>query len=182
MAAAIVAAALVAAPASAAEEPRNPERVPVIQQLFDCRAITDPTQRLACFDRQVAAIETAEAARDIRIVDRAQVRETRRGLFGFSLGRLNIFGGGDEEEDELNSRNNPEIVQEIEATISRLDRDPTGRWVFGLDNGQRWVQADAVSVGRSPRVGHKIKIRRAAFGTFMANVEDRPGFRVRREQ
>jgi hypothetical protein len=168
-----------AAPAMAQETAAADARVPVIQQLFDCRAITDPTARLACFDLQVAAVEAAETARDIRIVDREAVAETRRGLFGFSFGRLNIFGDGDEGVDEAN---NPETVQEIETTIRQFARNDIGKLVFVLENGQRWAQTDTNTGGRTPRVGQSITIRRAALGSFMASVEGRPGIRVRREQ
>jgi hypothetical protein len=170
---------LAIAPAAHAQNGDAPPRVTVIQQLFDCRTITDPTARLACFDRQVAAIEAAETARDIRIVDREELRETRRGLFGFSLGRLNIFGDGEDGADE---RSNPEAVQEIETTIRQFTRNDIGKLVFVLENGQRWVQTDTNTGGRSPRVGQTIRIRRAALGSFMASVEGRPGIRVRREQ
>lgn len=179
--AAPIAALALPGPACADAPPPADTRVAVIQQLFDCRSVGDPTERLACYDRQVAAVEAAETARDIRIVDREQVRETRRGLFGFSLGSLSIFGGGN-DDDRQDSRTNPEIVQEIEAKISAVDQDSTGRWVFALDNGQRWVQQNAEAIGRTPHVGNSIRIRRAAFGTFMANIEDRPGFRIRRER
>lgn len=169
----------IATPATAQESSAADARVAVIQQLYDCRAIVDPTERLACFDRQVAAVEAADTARDIRIVDREAVAETRRGLFGFSLGRLNIFGDGDEDADEAN---NPETVQEIETTIRQFARNDIGKLVFVLENGQRWVQTDTNTGGRTPRVGQAITIRRAALGSFMASVAGRPGIRVRREQ
>ena len=166
---------LVATPALAQDNDDAPTRVPLIQQLYDCRAIADPTARLACFDRQVAAMETAETARDIRIVDRATVRETRRGLFGFSLGNLNIFGSGDEEDEP------EEQVTSIESTITGISMNGDGKYVFRLANEQRWYQTDPPR-GRSPQVGMTITIRRASLGGFLANINDRPAVRVMRQQ
>lgn len=140
--------------------------------------MVDPMQRLACFDRQVAALESAEQARDIRIVDRETVREARRGLFGFSLGSLNIFGSGDNDEEAAD----PEVIREIQSTIQQIARNNVGRFAFQLENGQRWTLADAAAGGRTPRVGEPITIRRGAMGSYMASVNGRPGFRVRREQ
>lgn len=174
---------VLAAPVAAQEQRAadQPAPLPLIQQLYDCRAIADPAERLACFDRQVAAVAAAEAARDIRIVDREAVRATRRGLFGFSLGRLNIFGDGDDEvEDE--GQDGSEAVTEITATITQFARNDLGKLVFVLDNGQRWIQTDNITGRRDPRVGHSVTIRRAALGSFIASVEGRPGIRVRREQ
>ncbi|MFM6853543.1 MAG: hypothetical protein ACKOUM_05620 [Sphingopyxis sp.] len=69
-------------PAAMAQDAPAP-RVAVLQHVFDCRTVADNAARLACFDQQVAALETAEGSRDIRIMDREQVRAARRGLFGF---------------------------------------------------------------------------------------------------
>lgn len=168
--------ALCASPALA-DEP--PPRVAVIQQLLDCRSVADSAARLTCFDAQVAALATAEAAQDIRIIDREQVREARRGLFGFSLGNLNLFGRGENEEAEMASQ---DIVQEIVGTLAAVGRNASGGLIYVLDNGQRWSQNDSASPGRTPHVGQAITIRRASLGSFMASVEGRPGIRVRRER
>lgn len=171
-----IAGLLLASPALAQDNDDAPTRVPLIQQLYDCRAIADPAARLACFDRQVAAMETAETARDIRIVDREQVRETRRGLFGFSLGNINIFGD-DNDEDEAAA----EQVTSIESTITGISMNGDGKYVFRLANEQRWYQTDPPR-GRSPQVGMTISIRRASLGGFLANINDRPAVRVMRQQ
>jgi hypothetical protein len=172
----LLAALMLASPAVAQDNDDDaPTRVPLIQQLYDCRAIADPTARLACFDRQVAAMETAEAARDIRIVDREQVRETRRGLFGFSLGNLNIFGSGDDEDEP------EEQVTQIDSTIISISTNGDGKYVFRLANEQRWLQTDPPR-GRSPQVGMTITIRRGTLGSYLANINERSAVRVLRQQ
>ena len=170
------AALLVAGPALAQDDDDAPTRVPLIQQLYDCRAVAEPTARLACFDRQVAAMETAETARDIRIVDREGVRRTRRGLFGFSLGNINIFGD-DNDEDEVEA----EQVTQIDSTITSISTNGDGKYVFRLANEQRWLQTDPPR-GRGPQVGMTITIRRGTLGSYLASINDRPAVRVLRQQ
>ena len=170
------AALLVASPALAQDDDDAPTRVPLIQQLYDCRAVAEPTARLACFDRQVAAMETAETARDIRIVDREGVRRTRRGLFGFSLGNINIFGD-DNDEDEVEA----EQVTQIDSTITSISTNGDGKYVFRLANEQRWLQTDPPR-GRGPQVGMTITIRRGTLGSYLASINDRPAVRVLRQQ
>ena len=150
--------------------------IAVLQQLYDCRAITDEAARLTCYDARVGALQTAESARDIRVVDREQVRETRRGLFGLSLPNIGeIFGGDDDSE-----QGEADAVNELTATLSAVTRDGSAHWNYTLDNGQLWIQTDSSAPGRSPRAGQSVVIRRAAMGSFMINVEGRPGVRVRR--
>ncbi len=173
------AAMLLTVPASAQEPAAEPGRAGVIQALYDCRAITDAAQRLACFDRQVTALQTAETARDVRIVDREQVRRARRGLFGLTLPSLgDIFGGGD---DEVAAARDPDVIEEIESVIREIGRDSAGKLVLILENGQRWTQTE-VNAGRSPRAGQSVRIRRGALGSFLATVDGRAGFRVRRDR
>ena len=158
-----------------AAAPTTPARPAAVQRVHECRAIADAAQRLACFDRQVAALETAETAREIRYVDREQVRRTRRGLFGLSLPSLgDLFGGSDDDDVRAGEE---EGITQITAKITSLGNDNTGRRLYVLDNGQQWVQVDNAG-GRSPREGQSIVIRRASLGGFIANVEGRTGVRV----
>ena len=77
--------------ASFAEGPAR-DNSPALQKVLDCRAIVDNQARLACFDVSAKQLEDAAASGDITIVDREEMRRTRRGLFGFSLPGLGIFG------------------------------------------------------------------------------------------
>ena len=111
----------------------------------------------------------AEAASEIRVVDRQQVRSTRRSLFGLTLPDLNIFGG--DADDPMN---------EINGTIRSVNQLGDGKWAFTLDDGARWVQIDSRDLSSYPRVGHSVRIRRAAMGSFLANINRNTAIRVRR--
>jgi hypothetical protein len=165
-----------------AQDDEERRTVPLVQQLYECRAITDPAARLACFDRQVAALAAAEESREVRIVDREAVREARRGLFGFSLGNIgNLFGGGNDDEEE-EARADNDVVTQIDSTLTSVARGENGRLVLALENGQRWIQTDTGRGGRTPRAGEPVVIRRGALGSFIANIGDRPGIRVMRQR
>lgn len=141
----------------------------VFTRVTACRTVQDGAQRLACFDREVAALAQAQAARDVLVVDREQVRRTRRSLFGLALpdvGRL--FGDGG--EDEINSR----------VVAARTDR--FGWATIQIEGGAVWVQTDGRPLRPPPRPGQPIRIRRAALGSYLANVNNQVAIRVRRVQ
>ncbi len=142
---AAVALSLLAVPAQAQAD--DAPRAESLKRLVECRAIADGVERLACFDREVAAIDAAEAANELVVVDREQIRKTRRTLFGLSLPDLGIFGGGSGDGEE------EEGVSQIESTIKLADRGSYGRWILTLETGACPVDRSGHPVDRS---GHPV--------------------------
>lgn len=144
----------------------------IFKDLVDCRQVTDPGQRLACYDQKVAALEQAQQSRDIVIADKAEVREARKGLFGLSLPSIKLFGGGSEDDE----------IKEIDAVAKSARQVGYGAWQFTLEDGATWQQIDSETVVFGPHSGSKIKIKRGALGSFKANIDGQPGIKVRRVQ
>src|SRR5438309_6977723 len=89
MAASVVSLATSAALAKDKTTPASP----LVAAIDRCRQITDPTQRLACFDGAANALVKATASGDVSVVDRGEVRKVRHSLFGFSLPKVPFFAG-----------------------------------------------------------------------------------------
>lgn len=111
---------------------------------------------------------------EVIVADRTQIRKARRSLFGLTLPSLDIFGGSDAEQGE------GEGFSEIESTI-RQAYVQSYRWNVVLEDGARWVQVDTKPPSRDPRPGQKIRIRRAALGSFLANIDGQTAIRMRRQ-
>jgi hypothetical protein len=133
--------------------------------------VPDQAERLACFDREVAAIDAAEARKDLVVVDRQQLNKTRRTLFGLTLPNLSIFG--DDNPDQ-------EGVVRLDSKIKAVGQTALGKWIFELEDGARWAQTDSRDLAISPKAGQEIKIRRAALGSYLANVNGQVAIRVQR--
>lgn len=165
---------LAGAPAFAhAQRDQAPARPESFEALVRCRAIAEDAARLACFDAAAAALQEAQERRDLVVVDRQQVREGRRRLFGLALPRIPIFGGGDDEEDE-------DRISTVEGVVASASQDGLGNWAVVLEDGAVWVQTDGNALALRPRPGHRVVITRAALGSFMMRVNNQPGIRVRR--
>lgn len=136
-----------------------------------CRTITDKEARLACFDDAVAKLDTAIDRRDVVVVDREHIRQTKKTLFGLSLPDLNLFGGSGKDVDEISA---------IDGVVGGARMDENNAWIVQLEGGATWRQIDSRPLALSPRRGSKVVIRKAALGSYMMRVDGQPGIRVRR--
>jgi hypothetical protein len=159
--------------AARANDPQRVEDGGAAAVLFSCRAIEDDRLRLECYDREVGALQEAEASDKVVIVDQEDLREARRGLFGFSLPKIGLFSGrGDDTEVEE--------IREIEDTLASFRFDPAGRAMLTLSNGARWLQSDNLLVLGEPKAGDAVRIESAALGSFKASIAGRRAIRVKR--
>ena len=174
----MLAALLTAAPAAALSQrpaAAPPPRPEAFEALIRCRAIAEAGARLQCFDAAAAALQTAQERRELVVVDRQQVREGRRRLFGLTLPRIPIFGGGDDDDE-----NDADRVQTVEGVVASAAQDSLGHWVVTLRDNAVWVQTDNNTLALRPRPDQRVVINRGAMGGFMMRVNNQPGIRVRR--
>lgn len=159
--------ALVVTPLNAQDQARPT----ALNALSACRTIADSGDRLACFDRQAAALEEAEKRGDVVVADRAEIRKTKRTLFGLNLPNFSLFSKRAESAEE------PEI-QEIDTTLSGSGY-ANRVWTFVLADGARWRQTDALTLFQ-PKAGDKVHIRRAALGSYFLKVGNQRAVRAQR--
>ncbi|MBS0333685.1 MAG: hypothetical protein JSS35_13035 [Proteobacteria bacterium] len=166
-----LAAPVLTSPALAAPAAGAAERAAQLQALTECRKVSDPTQRLACYDKAAAALDEAEAKGDVVVVDREQARKVRKQAFGFTLPSISLFERGEKSED----------VASTESTIAEARRLPTGRWQVKLaDGGGTWVQIDATEIPIDPKAGDHVKIHRATLGSYLMAIGNQREVKVHR--
>src|SRR5687767_9324697 len=119
---AVAAAALAVPAALPAQKGRPQQRPEAFEALVRCRALTDDSARLKCFDQAAATLQQAAENRDVVVVDRKQIREAKRGLFGLDIPDFNPFGGGGDD--------GVEEIKSIESTVRSAHTDGDGRWVI----------------------------------------------------
>ena len=139
-----------------------------VQRLMDCRSVAAADQRLACFDREAAAMNSAIASKNLVFVDREKARAAKRSLFGFSIPDFGgLFGGGDDE------------IAQIESTVARTAHNVDGGWVIYLSDGSVWSQTDDWP-GLDPRPGKKVIVKRGGLGVFRLSIPGENGIKVKR--
>lgn len=165
--------ALVVTPALAKDGNKPMPRSEFLQKVVDCRAIADGTERLACYDAEVARLDEAAAKHEVYMVDKQQVQKTRRTLFGLPLPNLGLFGGGDDEDNKDNQ------IAELESTVKSASYNGEA-WIITIAEGSTWQQMDFSPLALSPKPGMPVVIKRAALGTYKMSVRKQPGIKVKR--
>ena len=120
---------------------------PVPSQLEPCVSIRRDAERLACFDRAIAALRTGSDA----------PAPTAENMFGVTESRAPA-----DERAQVEKR---EELRRIQGSITSMSRTDDGMIILELDNGQVWRQQDS-AVKLSIGVGDTVTITRAAMGTF----------------
>lgn len=166
MRALIVAASMLTVAGSAAAQttpPADATNPQVLDQVYQCAAITDDTQRLACFDTAVSRLHDAQTSGQVVAVDREQVRNINRDSFGFNLPSLASllphFGGGPRP-----SLSEP-ALDHVELQLQQVLTLADGRHKFVMTNGQVWVDLEPVRTNARP--GDTMSVRSAFAGSFM---------------
>ena len=162
---------LVGAPSDALAQDLAADRV--VRSFAECKAIPPPEKRLQCFEKAATALEASIKARDVRILDRSDIRKTRRSLFGLTLPPIRLFGAGDEAEEE--------VFTEIKSTVASTRAVANNRVEIRLadEDGATWQTTDPMNF--PPRPGAAIRIRKGTMGNYFITVEGRTyrGARVR---
>ena len=168
----VAAAALAGASAAALAQGKAAEQRPeAFEALVRCRGIAEDVARLQCFDAAAAGLQQAAERRELVVVDREQVRKTKRSLFGLDIPNLNPFSGGPDAEEE---------IQSIESKVASAVRHGGGRWSVTLEDGSSWIQTDDKPLALGPRKGQTVLVKKAAMGSYMMRVNNQPAVRVRR--
>lgn len=167
-----LAAVAMAGQALAKEPKATGDRAAAFRAVTDCRAVSDPNARLACYDDAVAKLDQAESSGQVVVLDRDAAKEVKRQAFGFSIPSISLFSKGEKEEE----------VDRLTDTLKSARERPDHRWVFTLSSGAVWRQIDTSQFVNDPKEGDSVEIKRAALGSYMLKVNGRqPAVKVHRD-
>lgn len=160
--------ALVVAGTTQAANPPDTGTPAQILRLMQCRTITAPDERLACYDRETQSMNQAIASRDLVVIDKERARAAKRSLFGFAIPNFGgLFGSGDDD------------ISQIESTIKKVEHNAFGGLLITLADGSVWTQTDDWP-GLDARPGKKVVVKRAALGSFRLMIPGENGIKVKR--
>ena len=166
---------LFAAPAALAQESTTDAATgEYVAGLRACQAIADDAQRLACFDKAVGDIVAANDSGEVRIIDREDIRNTRRQLFGLSVPEVGVL-----ERDETDAKEDSEL---LETTITSVRYLSAKQIRFTTSEGATWEINRPPRFLRTIKEGQNVVFKKAALGTFFIRVDGQMGVKGKRIQ
>lgn len=142
-----------------------------VDGIVACREIAEPAARLACFDQRVAALDEAKRRKDVVVMDRESVRTAKRGLFGFSLPKIKLFGDGDVDAST--------DVKQIDSVVTGTSNMAGGLVRLSLKDGTVWQTTEA-RLGFTPRSGDEVTITAGTLGSYIAKIKGGRSSKVKR--
>lgn len=144
----------------------------LIADLRACRAMTGSAERSACYDAKVGALLGALDSGDVRLVDREQIRKTKRQLFGITMPDIDILNGDGKDVEETSGL--------FETTIASGRQTGPATWRFTTAEGAVW------EINNPPRkiapiaAGDKVVFKKAALGYYFIRINGQIGVKGRR--
>lgn len=151
----------------AAGSPSTPD--PLVDAIARCLPITQADARLACLEAGARALVAASERQEVSVVRREEVRRARRSLFGISGDPGDVLPGATAER-----------IETLDTTVTAATRGGNDHWVLRLAEGGRWETTEAWTVGRDPKPGTTVSIRRGSLGSYVMKVGSERAVRVRR--
>lgn len=139
--------------------------------LATCRAEANPTRRLACYDSAAASLLRAREAGEVQVVNRGELREVRRNLFGFGLPKLPFFKG-DRSQNEADDR--------LDTRITSWRPIGYGKYRIVAEGGAVWETTEASEAIDPPSAGQPLNIRKGSLGSYVLRINNQRGVRGRR--
>jgi len=162
----------IAALSAAAVAKDPPKASPLVGSLQACRAISDPTQRLACYDKEAGALLDATQKGEVAVVDKSEVRQARKSLFGFSVPKIPFFSGDDTADA---------VSDTLESTITSASGIGYGKFRMVIAEGNAvWETTESYSTMHEPRAGDKIVIKRGTLGGYLLKIGSNRGLKGKR--
>lgn len=165
---AFIALAVVGSGASAQPGVRNTD---ALASLAACRAIGDPASKLACYDSTVGNLLKAREAGDVQVVNRSELREVRRNLFGFGLPKLPFFKGDQSQSEE---------ADRLDTRITSWRSLGYGKYRIVVEGGAVWETTESSEAIDPPSTGQPIGIRKGSLGSYVVRINNQRGVRGRR--
>lgn len=146
-----------------------------------CRELTDAAARLACFDRETAALARAPASAPIAAapVTPPATAATPTAPLLTPEQKFGLSSSTIEAKEAAAGAKAPKEMK-LQGRITALALAGDGRTLFTLDNSQVWRQLEADGTDVMAKLGDVVTISRGLLGSYWLQIKTGRGCKVTR--
>lgn len=144
----------------------------LLDSLKGCRALVGEAERVACYDANVGSLLGAVEAGEVRLVDREEVRKTRRQLFGIALPEVAML-----KDDEAEKEDRADL---FETTITSGRQTGPSTWRFTTAEGAVWEINNPPRKLAPFKPGDTVVFKKASLGYYFIRINSQIGVKGRR--
>ena len=124
------------------------------------------------FDKASGDLVVATDKGDVSVVDRSELKQARRSLFGFNMPRLPFFAGDKSADD---------VADKLVSKVTAVKELGNNRYAVRIaDGGALWETLEAYGAFHMPKVGESVEINRGPLGSYILRFGRQRGVKGRR--
>lgn len=156
---------------------RSAPRPDFLDELKRCKLLDDDKERLACFDAKTGEMIAASEAGEVRVVDREEVVQTRRSLFGLNVPEVGVLEKTEQEREKEKREGKSEL---FETTITGVRYQSATRAQITTAEGAVWEMNNIPSRLRRIEPGDEAVFKPASLGFYFIRIDGQMGVKGRR--
>ena len=150
-----------------------------LADLYACQVISDSRAQLSCFISETAKLQAAETSGDVIAVEKETFAEIKNAEVEAEVASQKAEIKQAAKAEARAEKVEPPKVRVL--AVKEAKKFGPNRWVrFTLENGEIWQQTESKYVRVGKGNPDMLTIKRAAFGSFLAKVNDKgSSFRIK---
>ncbi|WP_018997642.1 hypothetical protein [Hirschia maritima] len=174
-----------------AQEMSDPAKDASVQDVLACRALASNSERLACLDQAMPALEaafpveklSAQEQLEITVRQNEQTQKAAEKVFGQSIDQqARVQTKSASKGQAVSNIERKKELKQIASQIVRIELTPLKKAIVYLENGQVWKQleADDYIVRVKSSLGKEAVIKKKLLGGYTLRIGNKRAFRVQR--
>ena len=174
-----------------AQEVSNQAKDTSVQDVLACRSLVSNSERLACLDQALHALERAfpieklstQEQLELAVRVEEQTQKAAEKVFGQTIKQQeSILSEGAAKKQSVSKVEQKNELKQIASRVANVEMTPVNKAIVYLDNGQVWKQleADDYVLRVKPSIGKHAIVKKKMLGGYTLRIGNKRAFRVTR--
>ncbi|MBO9489975.1 hypothetical protein J7384_06335 [Endozoicomonas sp. G2_1] len=145
-----------------------------LSELNKCSVVKDSLERLVCYDELVKKVNLGSLPQP-----RAQQKSSSSVPASINTVNTKKSVVDDFGKEHIRNRVEPDVVDNVNFVIAKVEKNKSGKWLITFVNGQQWKQIDSTTLRL--KAGQEVELKKGVLGAFfLKRLDAKKRLRVKR--